>query len=236
MAPKRSPSSDAARGAHAKSFSVRRVAFFVPNLIGYVRMALSIASFWVANEHPLMFLLFYTTSFALDAADGMAARALGQTSHFGSILDMLTDRASTAGMLVVLDGVVRPMPYYFTFILATLLFLDVASHFCRMYASVFARKDSHKDVSDSIFWLLRQYYSKRKFMGLLCMGQEFSYIFLYAWHAYKDVEVLGPVLWYAFAANALPCFVKQVVNVEQLIDGLYHIGCVDAQEYAAKAK
>lgn len=99
----------------------------------------------------MLFLFLYTTSFVLDAADGMAARALNQCSHFGAILDMLTDRASTGGLVVVLDKVVQPMPYGYTFILATFVFLDVASHFCRMYATLFVRKESHKDVSDSIF-------------------------------------------------------------------------------------
>nr|AJP61941.1 phosphatidylinositol synthase [Herpetomonas muscarum] len=220
------------RSSEAKPASPLSVALFVPNLIGYLRIVLSLASYYVADTQPLLFIAFYTSSFVLDALDGMAARALNQCSHFGSILDMLTDRASTAGMLIVLDGVIQPMPYYFTAVLATLLFLDVASHFCRMYATVFVRKDSHKDVSDSIFWLLRQYYSRRKFMGVLCIGQEFSYIFLYAWHAYKDVEVYGDVLWYLFVINAFPSFLKQIVNVQQLIDGLYHIGCVDVKERA----
>nr|AJP61939.1 phosphatidylinositol synthase [Angomonas desouzai] len=210
--------------------------FFVPNLIGYTRIAFSLLSFYVASTSPALFLFFYTSSFVLDAADGMAARALDQCSHFGSILDMLTDRASTAGMLVVLDGIIQPMPHIFTFTLATLLFLDVASHFCRMYASVFVQKESHKDVSDSIFSLLKLYYSNRRFMGLLCIGQEFSYIFLYAWHMYRDVETVQQVLWYLFVASAIPSFLKQIVNVQQLVDGLYHIGCVDAKERALKKK
>lgn len=216
------------------SASPLKVALFVPNIIGYLRVIFSLTSFYVAKDHPLLFLFLYTTSFVLDAADGMAARAMGQCSHFGSILDMLTDRASTAGMLVVLDGVLQPLPYFWTFVLSLLIFLDVASHFCRMYASVFVRKDSHKDVSDSIFWLLRQYYSKRKFMGVLCIGQEFSYIFLFAWHTYQEQAVVGTALWVAFLIGSVPCFLKQVVNVQQLIDGLYHIGCVDAEERNAK--
>lgn len=135
----------------SNTLSVSNIAIFVPNLIGYARIALSITSFYVAQDYPLLFLFLYTTSFVLDAADGMAARALNQCSHFGAILDMLTDRASTGGLVVVLDKVIQPMPYIYTFILATFVFLDVASHFCRMYATLFVRKESHKDVSDSIF-------------------------------------------------------------------------------------
>ncbi|KAG5476833.1 hypothetical protein CUR178_04019 [Leishmania enriettii] len=213
-----------------------KIFYFVPNIIGYARMVASIAAYMVARDCPPLCLALYTASFALDTADGMAARALDQCSHFGAILDMLTDRASTAGFLVVLDGVLQPMPYRYTFLLATLLFLDVASHFCRMYASVFIRKDSHKDASDSIFTLLRAYYTNRHVMGVLCAGQEFAYIFLYAWAIYSSVAVFGDMAWYGFAVCAVPCLLKQVVNVQQLLDGLYHIACVDAQERRAQGK
>ncbi|KPI88893.1 CDP-diacylglycerol--inositol 3-phosphatidyltransferase [Leptomonas seymouri] len=213
-----------------------KIFFFVPNLIGYARMACSIVSYLVARDFPALALVLYTLSFILDAADGMAARALDQCSHFGAILDMLTDRASTAGFLVVLDGVMQPMPYRYTFVLSTLVFLDVASHFCRMYASLFIKKESHKDVSDSIFSLLRLYYSDRRVMGVFCIGQEFAYILLYAWASYKNVAGLSSVLWCAFLGCAVPCFLKQVVNVQQLIDGLYHIACVDAVERSEQGK
>ncbi|KAG5476277.1 hypothetical protein GH5_05276 [Leishmania sp. Ghana 2012 LV757] len=213
-----------------------KIFYFVPNIIGYARMVASIAAYVVARDCPALCLALYTASFALDTADGMAARALDQCSHFGAILDMLTDRASTAGFLVVLDGVLQPMPYRYTFLLATLLFLDVASHFCRMYASVFIRKDSHKDVSDSIFTLLRAYYSNRHVMAVLCVGQEFAYIFLYTWAMYRSVAVVGDMAWRGFAVCAVPCLLKQVVNVQQLLDGLYHIACLDAQERRAQGK
>lgn len=210
--------------------------FFVPNLIGYTRIALSLMAFYLANDYPLLFILFYSTSFILDAADGMAARALGQCSNMGVILDMLTDRASTAGLLVILDGAIQPARHEITFVLALLVFIDVASHFCRMYATLFIKKESHKDVSDSIFPLLRLYYSNRKFMGLLCIGQEFSYILLYAWCKYRHIESVGTPLLYATMAFAVPLVLKQMANVEQLIDGLYHIAEVDAKNRNAQRK
>lgn len=42
--------------------------------------------------HPKYCTILYTISCLLDALDGQAARALGQTSKFGSVLDMVTDR------------------------------------------------------------------------------------------------------------------------------------------------
>jgi hypothetical protein len=41
-------------------------------------------------------MLLYGASSLLDAADGYAARALNQTSEFGAVLDMVTDRYTSA--------------------------------------------------------------------------------------------------------------------------------------------
>lgn len=42
----------------------------------------------------------YAISQLLDAADGHAARALGQASKFGAVLDMVTDRYANLSRLV----------------------------------------------------------------------------------------------------------------------------------------
>jgi hypothetical protein len=42
--------------------------------------------------HPKFCTVAYCVSALLDAVDGKAARALGQSSRFGAILDMVTDR------------------------------------------------------------------------------------------------------------------------------------------------
>lgn len=44
------------------------------------------------STHPKFCTVAYSISCLLDAVDGQAARALGQTSKFGAILDMVTDR------------------------------------------------------------------------------------------------------------------------------------------------
>ena len=48
--------------------------------------------------HPKYATLAYGISCLLDAADGHAARALGQTSKFGAVLDMVTDRCVVLSM------------------------------------------------------------------------------------------------------------------------------------------
>lgn len=44
------------------------------------------------SYHPKYCTILYGISSLLDAVDGQAARALGQSSRFGAVLDMVTDR------------------------------------------------------------------------------------------------------------------------------------------------
>ena len=81
---------------------------FAANLIGYARLLLALAAFGSAfapagdGAALARFCYLYFASYALDAADGAAARALKQTSAFGAVLDMATDRVCTAGLLALL--------------------------------------------------------------------------------------------------------------------------------------
>ena len=96
--------------ATAQSYS-ENVFLFVPNLIGknstmgtvtlyssfvaaagYSRVILAGFSLYYMSYHPIYCTLLYGFSCLLDAVDGQAARALGQTSKFGAVLDMVTDR------------------------------------------------------------------------------------------------------------------------------------------------
>lgn len=59
---------------------------------GYTRVILAGLSLHFMSYHPKYCTLLYGISCLLDAVDGQAARALGQTSKFGAVLDMVTDR------------------------------------------------------------------------------------------------------------------------------------------------
>ena len=217
--------------------------FFVPNLIGYFRVLLAFVAFAYAFDSPVIFIAAYTLSFVLDAADGLAARAFNQCTQFGTILDMFTDRAATAGMLVVVSHNVvgtaggDGLPFIqndfskkvAVLVAAGLVFLDVASHFVRMYVSSIQSK-GHKDTSASIFSLLALYYTNRKVMGAFCVGQEVAYILCYALCFYSN-----EYLWYAMYVCAPLCFLKQVVNVQQLLDAMYHVAVLDADARKRKA-
>lgn len=59
---------------------------------GYTRVILAGLSLHYMSWHPKYCTVLYAISCLLDAVDGQAARALGQTSKFGAVLDMVTDR------------------------------------------------------------------------------------------------------------------------------------------------
>ena len=65
---------------------------FVPNLIGYGRIVLGLISFYFMPTNHIVASWCYILSGFLDAFDGHAARALNQSTKFGAMLDMLTDR------------------------------------------------------------------------------------------------------------------------------------------------
>lgn len=103
-----------------------RTALFVPNLIGYVRVLLTLVGYGNALTDWRVTFGCYFVSQGLDAADGFAARLLGQHSSFGAVLDMVTDRASTTCLCIVL-GHLYPQRLL-TF--CCLVTLDLFSHWC----------------------------------------------------------------------------------------------------------
>jgi CDP-diacylglycerol--inositol 3-phosphatidyltransferase len=59
---------------------------------GYARIVLAALSLYYMKSQPKTCTLLYGISCLLDAADGQAARMLGQSTKFGAVLDMVTDR------------------------------------------------------------------------------------------------------------------------------------------------
>lgn len=84
------------------------VLWFVPNLIGYLRVAMALLAFGLmaksGEDYWLVAVLLYIGSFVGDLFDGWAARKLDQCSVMGGLLDMITDRCATLGFLYILSG------------------------------------------------------------------------------------------------------------------------------------
>ncbi|XP_072961691.1 probable CDP-diacylglycerol--inositol 3-phosphatidyltransferase 2 isoform X2 [Typha angustifolia] len=184
-----------AQTSHQK---VPSVYLYIPNVIGYIRIIMNFVAFSVCYSRKWIFVILYFLSFFLDGLDGWFARKFNQVSTFGAVLDMVTDRVSTACLLTILS---------------------------QLYSSFLSGKTSHKDVKDKSNWLLKAYYGHRPFMAFCCVGSEVLYIILY-FIADKESESLLEVCLIALKQNSLLSFlfsltllgwgIKQVINIIQM--------------------
>lgn len=194
---------------------------------GYLRIALALYAFSVANTSPMQFVICYAASFVCDELDGRFARLLNQTSTFGSVLDMVTDRVATSSLLAILCTM---YPSY-QFLMLTLLMLDIFSHWFQTYATLAMGDQTHKDINSRSL-IVRFYYQHRIFMGFCCVCVEVLYLcaFLIRHEEFKLVgapirltlpplrgRVIQLTLLHVVAALSIPGFlIKQYINVAQL--------------------
>lgn len=210
--------------------TANEVLFYVPNLIGYLRVACTIAALFLmiaAKEYWLLAINLYLASFVGDLFDGLVARRLGQTSTFGGLLDMVTDRCSTLGLLFVLAIDYEEIHLRLTFL--SLCLLDISSHWCQMYSTSSSGKH-HKseDGNQGRNFLVRWFYKYYFFFGYLCVGAEFTYVLAYVIRFTTD-HWIHPVLKAVLLSVAPGCFLKQLVNAMQLTSACYAVAKYDAE-------
>lgn len=150
---------------------------FWPNIIGYWRIVLGVASLYYMPLHPRTCSVLYSVSCLLDALDGYAARYFEQSTRFGAVLDMVTDRCTTSCLLVFLSSA---FPRW-AIIFQGLISLDLASHYIHMYATLAmgGSNTSHKAVDKSRSWLLNLYYTNKTVLFVACAANELFFIGLY---------------------------------------------------------
>jgi len=158
------------------SESKENIFLFYPNLIGssppshlcqslltkppgYSRIILAIGALYYMPFHPRTCSILYSISCLLDALDGVAARYFQQSTQFGAVLDMVTDRCTTACLLVFLSSAWPRWGLLFQFLIS----LDLASHYIHMFATLTmgGSGQSHKKVDQGRSWLLHLYYTKK---------------------------------------------------------------------------
>jgi len=172
---------------HPPSASDENVFLFLPNLIGYTRIVLAAVSLHFMSYHPIYCTIAYMISQLLDAVDGQVARMLGQTSKFGAVLDMVTDRCTTSCLLCFLSSVYPNWAIMFQSLIA----LDFASHYIHMYSSMVAGSKSHKTVSKKQSRILHSYYTNSNTLFLFCAGNELFFVCLYLAHWYDQPLLKG---------------------------------------------
>ncbi|TDL27342.1 CDP-diacylglycerol--inositol 3-phosphatidyltransferase [Rickenella mellea] len=194
------------------------VYLFVPNLIGYTRIFLAGVSLHYMSFHPKYCTIAYCISCLLDAVDGQAARALGQTSKFGAVLDMVTDRCTTSCLLCHLSSVYPAFATLFQFLIT----LDFSSHYIHMYSTLVTGSRSHKSITSSVSRILRFYYNPvSAALFVICAGNELFFVALYLmkWDTTPTgFAFLGALSWAQVLARVCGpiCLLKNVINVVQL--------------------
>lgn len=236
----------------SKTRTARDIVFYAPNLIGYARVALALSSFGLmiissATTGSLwkISMVLYLLAFTGDLFDGIVARKLNQTSGYGGVLDMITDRCSTLGFLYVLSGDYAPIDQQIGFPAYRLLFLclillDVSSHWVQMHSTL-STGQHHKSETGNKgrHFLVRWFYKYYNFFAYLCVGAELTYIALYArLHLLREEEE-SPEGWLklcnAILFVAVPgCILKQFVNLSQLTSAFMSIAQQDAAFYNSK--
>lgn len=144
-----------------------KVAFNIPNTVGYFRIALLVLSTFTSG---LGFIVLYGLSSALDFFDGHLARMFNQCSQLGSCLDMITDRVST---VVISLRIIHAKPEYSQF-LALYMIFDLVSHFIYFHMAALSGRH-HKRTSNRV---LRIYYDKRV-LGPICLLSEVFFMYVY---------------------------------------------------------
>ncbi|KAJ1941702.1 phosphatidylinositol synthase 1 (CDP-alcohol phosphatidyltransferase1) [Linderina macrospora] len=212
------------------NLSYHDVFWFVPNLIGYTRVALTcIAVYAMYFEHPTLMFLSYAVSELLDAADGYYARKLHQCSKFGEVLDMVTDRCTTTVLLTYLSQLYPRCALAFCFLIS----LDISSHYMQMYSQLITGKTNHKQMDVNAHWVLKAYYTDRRVLFGFCFGNEAFFMLIYL------VEYLtNSLAWYCgvgLAVVAFPvCVIKNVINVVQLYESAKDLAKLDAAQLNAE--
>jgi len=197
-----------------------------------------VASFYVAsgcssnfdNCDPLqsdykLAIVMYTLNFAGDLVDGMAARAMNQCSKYGGVLDMVTDRVSTAGLTALLANLYPGEAFVFI----SLMSLDIFSHwFHVVYAEVAQRH--HKGEQTNVF--LKWYYGCYPLFAYCCVSQELYYLgrwalkFMRQDYSAETADIVQVIVRWGFLPG---CAMKQVVNVAQWWNAAGNLAKVDRE-------
>jgi len=196
---------------------------FVPNLIGYARIALAIVSFYFMPTCPKTSVFCYLLSGLLDAFDGHAARYLNQGTKFGAMLDMLTDRCATMCLCVVLSIFYPSWAILFQLSMS----LDMASHWLHMHSSMMKGSTSHKTIDLSGNPILRLYYTSRPVLFFMCAGNEIFFSMLYLLNFYEGPSGIFRTLLYVSAPIA---FVKATISGIHLVTAAQNIANIDLDD------
>ncbi|KAK7938405.1 hypothetical protein WMY93_001731 [Mugilogobius chulae] len=215
------------------AMSEENIFLFVPNLIGYARVVLALLSFLLMPCCPWPAVFCYLLSALLDAFDGHAARALNQSTKFGAMMDMLTDRCATMCLLVNLSLLYPGYTFFFqvspdyTFLFQVSMCLDISSHWLHLHSSTIKGSSSHKSIDLSGNPILRVYYTSKPVLFVMCAGNELFFCLLYVMYHIQEPAGWLYVLLFVCALISLA---KSAISVVHLITASQNMAALDTAE------
>jgi len=200
------------------------VFFYYANLIGYARVIFLIASFFYMPSDPVPAMVLYFTSSFLDAFDGMAARYFDQSSTFGGMLDMLTDRVGT--MALIMSIATFEMYKSYTWLFQLICLLDIVAHWAHMYSNTLGGLKHHKTIDLEKNPILYFYYQKL-WLFIFCSANELVYICLYLLNFYEAGSTVHTVCHFLVWPAGIIAFIKNLISVVHLYAAFYNIAVYD---------
>lgn len=206
---------------------------FVPNIIGYARIVLAIISFYFMPTNYIIACTCYIVSALLDAFDGHAARYFDQSTKFGAMLDQLTDRCGTMGLVTVLAHF---YPKY-SFLLIMSMCIDIACHWIFLHTSILQGKSSHKFVDMSENPIMNLYYTNKTVLFVMCAGNEAFYASLYLLHFTEGPIIVGLGLFKIILFLSAPiCILKTGISILHCIVASKNLAIIDVNERKKMSK
>ncbi|GBP41566.1 CDP-diacylglycerol--inositol 3-phosphatidyltransferase [Eumeta japonica] len=153
-------------------------------------------------------------------------------TKFGGMLDQLTDRAGTAGLMMTLATF---YPEY-TFWLQVSMVIDITCHWIYLHTTILQGKTSHKFIDMSENPIMHVYYTNKTVLFFMCAGNEAFYAALYVMYFYTGPTVFGIGLFKLIALISFPiAVIKAAISVIHGIVASMNLATIDVNERAALA-
>jgi phosphatidylglycerophosphate synthase len=201
---------------HPSQFTMRRIptVLFIPNLLGYARIALAFMGLFYSTTDPVTAVLTWIVSGFLDLFDGILARALKQTSSFGVFLDIAADNVLRTAVWVAVAAVSLPNgPWYVGGVAYFLICLEWSTMVStQVYAAL--NSEHWKHARDNDPWIVQAYFRnnfRNMLGGLGIYGLFSSNLWLYgSFHPvlYKTIPYFDALMYLAFLGRALSATIE----------------------------
>mmetsp|Transcript_28366 Transcript_28366/g.46145 ORF Transcript_28366/g.46145 Transcript_28366/m.46145 type:complete len:237 (+) Transcript_28366:231-941(+) len=142
----------------AKQLRTKRdIIFYVPNLIGYLRISLCVCASFCLPRYGWSFIALMLISAFTDLLDGIAARKLNQCSRFGELLDIIADIACrTLSWIAVFVLAGERITYLDAVMCIIIPTTEWVSMLATQIEAVHRNKKHWKRTNDNAPWLLRK--------------------------------------------------------------------------------